>query len=845
MADRQLRQSPWARLRAWMSQTSHLVLITGGLSALAALVAVSALAVNDFRSEHISHQNHAAMLARVLEDQATRTMQTAELSMESLATSPALTAVTSEPRRMQEALGQALAALSFLRGLAVVDAGGRVIASTSQGDAESFVDLSKLGPPVEVGRTVQGGLIPGRSLQSVRLGAAAQTVPVGVAFIPVLYGYQNEARQKLVLVALVNPDSLSNFQHLTLESEIFDSVVTSYEGQVLATSGAASALAGTRVNHIPVFSQYLPRQEHATYLGAGVLGERQIVSFRASSALPLVVVVETSYRAAVQSWLADARALIGIGVALVALVLGLTFAVWRGLRTRERARVAIDAAQARIARNERDLSVLMRSVQELIFRTDAQGVITYVNAHWTVMTGTPPDRAIGKRIHDLVEPQSRMDVERAIDPRSPDGVRACQVLSRSPEGKDMIVQVAVVPLVSAGRVIGFAGSAVDETERWMAQQQLQAQIAFQDLLLETNPLPISVTDAENRIVRVNKAWEEYKGRERSTVLGMALAERLPPDEVKVHESANKQLLRWGGRTLVETQVRHGDGSRRDTRLAKAAIADEHGKVTGVLTILMDVSEFREAERATQEARDAAEEASRAKSEFVANMSHELRTPLQSILGFAELGMLRGRTQPKLAGMFEDIHSAGQRMLTLVNDLLEVSKLESTVGTFHMERIDLRGVVRPVIRELEPLLERSHLMMDLRMPDLPLVAKADPLRFQQVIRNVVANAIKFSPPGSTITLEGYADPQGQTHLVVRDEGPGIPPSELQSIFEAFVQSSKTKDGSGGTGLGLAICRKIVEAMGGRIFAENVPASGAAFHIILPARGQAETMPAPLE
>ncbi len=502
----------WARLRAWVLQTSHLVLVIGGLSALAALVGVGALAVNDFRTVRISHQNHAAMLARVLEDQATRTMQTAELALESLATSPALTGVASEPRRMQDALGQALAALSFLRGLAVVDPGGRVIASTTPGDAESFVDLSKLGPPVEVGRTVQGGLIPGRSLQSVRLGAAAQTVPVGVAFIPVLYGYQNEARQKLVLVALLNPDSLSNFQHLTLESEIFDSVVTSYDGQVLATSGAASALAGTRVNHIPVFSQFLPRQEHATYLGVGVLGEQQIVSFRASSVLPLVLVVETSYRAAVQSWLADARALIGIGVALVALVLGLTFAVWRGLRARERARVAIDAAQARIARNERDLSVLMRSVQELIFRTDAQGVVTYVNAHWTVMTGTPPDRAIGKRIHDLVEPQSRLDVERAIDPRSSDGVRAFQVLCRSLEGKDMIVQVAVVPLVSAGRVIGFAGSAVDETERWMAQQQLQAQIAFQDLLLETNPLPISVTDAQDRFVRVNKAWEEYKGR---------------------------------------------------------------------------------------------------------------------------------------------------------------------------------------------------------------------------------------------------------------------------------------------------------------------------------------------
>ncbi len=835
----------WVKLRAWVLQTSHLVLITGGLSAFAALVAVSALAVNDFRTVRISHQNHAAVLARVLEDQATRTMQTAELALESLATSTALTAVVSEPRRMQDALGQSLAALPFLRGLAVVDAGGRVVASTFPGDTESFVDLARLGPPVAVGRMVQGDLTPGRSLQSVRLGGAAVAAPAGVAFIPVMHGYRNEAGQTLVLVALVNPDSLSNFQHLTLESEIFDSVVTSYNGQVLATSGAAAALTGTRVNSIPVFSQFLPRHEHATYLGAGVLGDRQIVSFRTSSAMPLVVVVETSYRAAVQSWLADAHALIGIGLAVVALVLGLTFAVWRGQRTRDRARLAIDAAQARIARNERDLSVLMRSVQELIFRTDAQGVITYVNAHWTVVTGTAPDRAIGKRLHDLVEPQSRNDVVRAIDSRSPDGVRVCQVVSRSAEGREMMFQVAVVPLVAAGRVIGFAGSAVDETQRWMAQQQLQAQIAFQDLLLETNPLPISVTDAQDRFVRVNKAWEEYKGRARSTVLGKAVAECLPPDEVKVHLSANKQLLRWGGRALVEAKIRHGDGSRRDTRVVKAAIADEHGQVTGVLTILMDVSEFREAERATQEARDAAEEASRAKSEFVANMSHELRTPLQSILGFAELGMLRGRAQPKLADMFEDIHSAGQRMLMLVNDLLEVSKLESTVGTFHMERIDLRGVVRPVIRELEPLLERSHLMLDLRMPDLPLVAKADPLRFQQVIRNVVANAIKFSPPGSTITLEGYADSLGQTHLVVRDEGPGIPPSELQSIFEAFVQSSKTKDGSGGTGLGLAICRKIVEAMGGRIFAENVPASGAAFHIVLPARGQVETMPAPLE
>ena len=840
-----MRRSRLGGFRSWLSQTSHLVLIGGGLATLLTLLAVVALAVNDFRAARTNSQTHAVMLARVLEDQATRTLDTAELALEALSSSPALNAAWSDPRGMADALQQALAGLPFLRGLAVVDTGGRVVASSLAGDAEIFVDLPLLGPRVMPGQSALGGLLAGRSLQSIRLRGTPAKAPKGVGYIPLLYGFANETGHALTLVALINPDALSNFQNLALESEPFESVVTSYDGQILASSGAAASLAGDSVRHIPVFSQYLPKQEHATYLGQGVLGAQQILSFRASGTKPLVVIVEESYSTVVWQWFADARALLGIGATLTLVVLGLTFAVWRGVRTRESAQQAVQAAQARIAQNERELTVLMRSVQELIFRTDLRGVITYVNAHWTAFTGQEVTGAIGQRLQDIVEPQSRKDVFTALDPGSEDGVRVCQVVARFGQGRELMFQMAVVPLRVDGRVVGFAGSAVDVTERWVAQQQLQAQIAFQDLLLETNPLPISVTDAQGRVVRVNRSWEEYKGRSRAAVVGQELVSLLPADEAKVHEAANAQLLRWGGRTYVEIKVLHGDGSRRDTRIAKAAIADEHGRMTGVLSILMDVSEFREAERATQEGRDAAEEASRSKSEFVANMSHELRTPLQSILGFAELGMLRGKATPKLAGMFEDIHSAGQRMLTLVNDLLDVSKLESTVGTFHMERIDLRGIVRPVIRELEPLLARSHLMMEVRLSDMPLIAKADPLRFQQVIRNVVANAIKFSPPGSTITLEGRMDSKGQAHLVIQDEGPGIPEAELGSIFEAFVQSSKTKDGSGGTGLGLAICRKIVEAMGGQIYALNMPASGAAFHIVLPARGQSETMPAPLE
>jgi PAS domain S-box-containing protein len=842
-----LTQAPPPPARHWsaaFTQPGTLALFAGGVASMTALLVVLLLAVHDFRSSLEASRNHAALLARVLEDQATRSIESAQLAMGALAESAALRELSGEQDAIKPLLEQALISLPYLRAMAVLDDSGRVLSSTSAADKGLVVQVGRLGPVMEPGRNAMGKLVLGRGLASVSQSGAEPVVPAGVAFLPLLYGYATDTNERRTLVGLINPDAFSNFQHLTLDAETFHSVIASYDGTVLATSGAAASMVGKQVAHIPVFQKYLPRIEHGQYHGEGVMGPNQILAFRASSTKPLVVILEEAYDVALWRWLYAAQGLLGIGLALVLLVVGLAFALWRGVRTRQAARQAVDDAQARIAQSERDLAVLMRSVQELIFRTDAQGVITFVNARWAALSGQPTAQILGKRLEDFVDVSCRRDVQDLLDSHSGSGARNCQVKVSVQGERPLLFQMAVVPLQSDGRIVGFAGSAVDVTARWEAQQRLQAQIVFQELLLETNPLPILVADTQGHVMQVNRAWEDYKGRTRQAVTGLQLWSFLPPDEARVHQESDAQILANGGSTFFETRIMHGDGTRHDTRVIKAAIKGNQGQPSGVLTILMDVSEFRQAERTTQEARQAAEEASRAKSEFVANMSHELRTPLQSILGFAELGMLRGKEQPKLCGMFEDIHSAGQRMLQLVNDLLEVSRLESTVGTFHMERIDLRGVIRPVVRELEPLLDRQHQNLQVDFSDLPLVAKADPLRFQQVVRNVLANAIKFSPPGSTITLVGDTDAQGQVHLTVHDQGPGIPEAELETIFEAFVQSSHTKDGSGGTGLGLAICRKIVHAMGGRIYAENTPPVGAAFHIVLPARGFAETQPAPL-
>ena len=188
---------------------------------------------------------------------------------------------------------------------------------------------------------------------------------------------------------------------------------------------------------------------------------------------------------------------------------------------------------------------------------------------------------------------------------------------------------------------------------------------------------------------------------------------------------------------------------------------------------------------------------------------------------------------RVRDMFNAVHAGGQRMLTLVETLLDLSRMDATIGRTELREVDLRPLLQEVLVELEPLAAPRRVRLRGPAPGVPLMAHADPFRLQQVLRNVLANALRFAPPDTEVALEALEEPASGMHLIrVRDQGPGIPDDELESIFEPFVQSTRTKDGSGGTGLGLAICRKIMSAHHGSIRARHAEGGGAAFEIRLP-------------
>jgi signal transduction histidine kinase len=304
-------------------------------------------------------------------------------------------------------------------------------------------------------------------------------------------------------------------------------------------------------------------------------------------------------------------------------------------------------------------------------------------------------------------------------------------------------------------------------------------------------------------------------------------------------------------TLTITLILYREIGRRVQR--EFALVDESRKVMRANEdlqerhqLLLKTSAELTAERAHLQrlnrelarAKEQAVYANQAKTSLLMNMSHEFRTPMHAILNYAAMGLkkLDSKDTAKLNKYLGNINIAGVRLLGMLNALLDLAKLESGKFDLHLTNGDLAQIIHQSQAEIDSLFEAKQLRLDLEVRAASTAAGLDQPRMIQVFVNLFSNAVKFSPPQTVVkaVIENGAL-QGQRpalHCWIGDEGPGIPESELETIFDKFMQSSRTANGAGGSGLGLAICREIVHLHQGKIWAANGPSGGAVFHIVVP-------------
>jgi PAS domain S-box-containing protein len=405
----------------------------------------------------------------------------------------------------------------------------------------------------------------------------------------------------------------------------------------------------------------------------------------------------------------------------------------------------------------------------------------------------------------------------------------------TPEGPNEIAQL----------IVDFNQMALSLTERTLSLREQEE--GYRQYLVATVHL-MWRTDAEGRADNDMASWRAFTGQTIEQVRDLGWLDAVHPDDLPRVRAEWLHCVGTRNRYDAEYRLRSANGVYRTFLVRAVPVVDADGVVRQWIGACTDVTERAEMERLRSE-KEAAEAATRAKSEFLARMSHELRTPLNAILGMSRMLTTQrfGPLTAKQADYLGDVIHAGEHLLALINDILDLAKIESGRMELRPEGFSVEAAVRSVVSTLRPLAAPKHLPLQVEPLETDAEIAADPARFKQILYNLLSNAIKFTPQGSVTircqwvrrverTAEAVAESEAEAlRIAVSDTGIGIAEADRDAIWDEFRQLPAAAAEVGalpGTGLGLALTRQLVQHMGGIVWLESTLGAGSTFTFILP-------------
>jgi len=502
------------------------------------------------------------------------------------------------------------------------------------------------------------------------------------------------------------------------------------------------------------------------------------------------------------------------------------------------------------------LGAIVSSSDDVIISKDLDGTVRSWNPAAERLFGFTAAEMIGRSIRTIIPADRQQEEDDVLSEVSAGNVvDHFETQRQTKDGRLVDISLTVSPIRddATGRIIGASKIARDIGE----QKRALAAALHLAALVQSSDDAIVSKDLDGVVQSWNPAAERLFGYSASEMIGQSITRIVPPDRLPEEDFVLGRVRAGLSVEHFETVRQTKDGRLVDISLTISPIRDPRGRIIGASKIARDIREHKRLidERRSATANEEAarreileaqnrrvQEAARLKSEFVANMSHELRTPLNSIVGFAELiadarfGPLPGRYRE-----FADVmHTSAQHLLQLINDILDLAKVESGKIDFQPERVDLNQLVAEATAIIGGLATKRRIELAVQVdPSLDRVY-LDPMRLKQVLYNYLSNAIKFTPEGGRVALRVRADGDERFVVEVEDNGIGIKSDDVHRLFIEFQQlDASTVKKAAGSGLGLALTKRLVEAQGGTVGVRSVFGSGSTFFAILPQQVTAAT------